>query len=50
VNVPIPLGRVISARLATLHDLDTVYGVADLYDMLEILAVDAYNQGIANKP
>jgi len=50
VNVPIPLGRVISSRLATPHELDTVYGVADLYDMLEILAVDVYNQGVANKP
>jgi hypothetical protein len=30
--------------LATLHELDTVYGVEDLYVMLEILHVDAANR------
>ena len=50
MNVPQPLGRVISSRLATPYELDTVYGLVDLYDMLEILAVDNHNQGIANKP
>lgn len=35
--------------MATLHELDTVYGTQDLYDMLEIIAVDAFNQRIINK-
>ena len=39
----------ISSRLATLHELDTVYGVEDLYDMLEILEIDAHNHLIAVK-
>jgi hypothetical protein len=30
--------------MATLHELDTVYGLEDVYDMLEILSVDAHNQ------
>jgi hypothetical protein len=30
--------------LATLHDLDTVYGLEDLHDMLEVMTVDALNQ------
>lgn len=34
----------ISRKLATLHELETVYGVTDLYDLLEIAIVDAYNE------
>jgi hypothetical protein len=40
---------VISARLATLRELQTFYGVADLYMMAEIIKVDGFNQRIANK-
>lgn len=36
----------ISSKLATLHELQTVYGVKDLYDFLEIIVVNAHN----NKP
>jgi hypothetical protein len=39
---------VVSSRIATLHELDSVYGSEDLYDLLEILMVDAENQRIAN--
>jgi hypothetical protein len=41
---------VISARLATPHELATVYGTEDVYDMLEILAVDAHNQRVLSQP
>lgn len=34
----------ISLGLATLRELDTVYGVEDMYDMLEVATVDAINQ------
>lgn len=37
------IGILISQKMATLHELDTVYGVQDVYDMLEILTVDNYN-------
>jgi hypothetical protein len=35
--------------MATLHELDTVYGVEDLYDLLEIIIVDSENQHRVNK-
>ena len=35
--------------MATLHELDTVYGVRDVYDMLEVISVDDYNNAIANQ-
>ena len=34
---------VISGGLATLFELQTIYGVQDLYDLLEIVAIDANN-------
>jgi len=43
------IGTVISRGLATLHELDTVYSTEDLYDMMEIIAVDSHNQYILNK-
>lgn len=36
-------------RLATLHELQTVYGVQDLYDFLEVMKVDEFNQRLAAK-
>ena len=33
----------------TLYELDTVYGVEDLYDILEILTVDAHNKMIVQR-
>jgi len=30
-------------------ELDSVLGIEDLYDLLEIISVDAYNRDIANK-
>ena len=43
------VGAVISAGKATLHELQTVYGVADLYMIAEILKVDSFNQRLANR-
>ena len=48
-NVPRTIGAVVSARLATLVELDTVLGLSDLYDLLEIMSVDGYNQRLLNK-
>lgn len=33
-----------SSRHVTLHELQTVYGVKDAYDLLELLTVDAVNE------
>jgi len=35
---------VASKGLATLYEMQTVYGLEDVYDLLEIVVVDAYNQ------
>ncbi len=43
MNVPRQIAAVVSSRLASLVELDTVLGVQDLYDLLEIMAVDSYN-------
>jgi hypothetical protein len=40
---------VISAGKATLRELQTYYGTKDLYDLLEIVAVDAYNAWLAQQ-
>ncbi|WP_232444275.1 transcription elongation factor GreA [Burkholderia ubonensis] len=45
--MPRSIGAVISRRLATLHDLQTVYGQDDLHDLLEIIIVDSYNERVA---
>lgn len=42
------IGSVLSARIATLAELQTVYGSRDLYDMLEVVQVDNHNQGVMN--
>jgi len=48
-NVPAVIAVLISRRMATLHELDTVYGVKDAYDMLEIIAIDDNNSQL-NRP
>ena len=40
---PQTIATVISSKLATLHELNTVYGVEDLWIFLEIHAVDRHN-------
>lgn len=48
-NVSVNIGAVIAAGKATLHELDTVYGVEDLYDLLEIIAVEGHNRRVFDK-
>lgn len=33
-----------SRRLASLHELASIYGLEDAWDMLEILTIDNHNQ------
>jgi hypothetical protein len=47
--VPRLIATLISSKLATLYELDTVYGVEDAYVLLEILAVDNHNQRVVNQ-
>ena len=48
VNVSPIIGAVVSSKLATLHELQTVYGAEDAYDLLEIATVDSHNQRLLN--
>lgn len=48
-NVPRPLATVISSRLASLAELDTVLSVADMWDLLEVIMVDGHNQRVARE-
>lgn len=45
-NIPRLIGVVISNGRATLHELDTVYGWEDAYDLLEIIVVDNHNRAL----
>jgi hypothetical protein len=49
VNVPPIIGAVISARMATMAEIETVLGMEDIYDLLEIMAVDAHNKRLASQ-
>ena len=49
-NICRPMAIVLSSKLATLRELQTVYGLRDMYDLLEIATVDNYNAYIASKP
>lgn len=48
-NVPSTIATIVSSRLATLSELDTVYGTEDLWRLLEINTVDNYNQMVINR-
>ena len=40
---------VVGAKLATMHELDTVYGPRDLWQMIEVMQVNAYNASLPPK-
>lgn len=48
-NVPRIIGMLVSRKLATLIELQTVYGAKDAYDLLEVMTVDSYNDYLARK-
>jgi len=43
-NVDAAIGAVVSGHPEMLNQLDTVLGTEDLYDLVEVLAVDARNR------
>ena len=43
-NVPGVIGAVISTGKATMRDLDEWLSVEDVYDLMEIVSVDAHNR------
>jgi hypothetical protein len=40
------VAAVVDAGYATLHELQTVYGTEDLYDMVEMIAVKRHNDAV----
>jgi len=40
---------IVSSGLATLNELQSVYGVKDAYQLCEVIAVDAFNRRKATK-
>jgi hypothetical protein len=40
---------IVKSKLASLHELQTVYSVEDTYDLLETLQVDGHNQGLVQE-
>ena len=43
------MALVVGERLATLHELETMYSFPDLLDMAEVLMVQRNNEAAANK-
>ena len=50
MNVSSIMAFVAESRLATLHELQTVYGYEDLMDLYEILIVRTENERRAARP
>lgn len=46
--MPHIIGALISAKLATLYELQTVYSLEDAYNLLELLIVDRFNERALN--
>ena len=44
VNVPPMIGAVVNSKLATLHELETVYGFEGLFDLYEIILIRVANE------
>lgn len=40
------IGAVINSRLATLYELQTVYGTDDLFDLYEVILVKLHNENV----
>lgn len=38
------IARIISEHLATYHELETIYGIEDAFNLYEIILVKTYNE------
>jgi len=48
-NLPQTIGSVVSAKLATLGELQTIYSLEDVYNLMEVLSTDSANEERARK-
>lgn len=49
-NVPKTIGSVLSSGKASMYELGAHLGLEDMWDLLEVISVDAHNQRILNTP
>jgi hypothetical protein len=47
--VPGIVAVLLESKLATLHELDTVYGTEDMWDLLEVCTVHNYNERVSRE-
>lgn len=47
--MPRTIAAVISSGKATLRELQSDYGLEDVYDLLEVVSIDAFNRQLAAK-
>lgn len=40
------IGAVISSKLATLYEIQTIYGSEDLFDLYEVVLVKLHNENV----
>lgn len=48
-NLSPMIGTVIRSKLATLYELQTIYGGEDLFDLYEVILVKSHNETIASE-
>ena len=44
MNLTQTIGALVSSRICSLHELQTVYGLEDAFNLLEIVNTDAFNK------
>ncbi len=47
--MPTLIAKVVDSGYATLHELQTIYGLEDLWDLFEVNAVSQHNEYLAVK-
>ena len=45
-NLSPQIGAVVGSKLATLYELQTVYGSEDLFDLYEVILVKLHNENV----
>lgn len=45
-NLSPMIGAIVSNKLATLYELQSVYGVEDLFDLYEVILVKLHNENV----
>lgn len=49
INLSVIIGGLVSSRICTLHELQSVYSFEDALNLWEVLSIDGYNKNQAQK-